>query len=205
MGIKVDIEGLDKYIPEIKDGHMILIEGRLDPIKTYFVQHLGCIASRGGRKVVFVTSRVLEEMKKQFQKFDTESIKFEMTEERSARHWKDFICENSLLIVDSFSYLMLDKSLYEFRDVLEDLRHVCVEQRAVVLLTIVDGMLGEKEEITTEYLSDGIIRFLTREYSKGITRFIQIPKWMGRIALDENIHYTFDGKKMHVDTRSRVV
>ena len=100
---------------------------------------------------------------------------------------------------------MLDKSLYEFRDVMEDMRDECIEKHATALLTLVDGMLGEKEEITTEYLADGIIRFLTKKSPKGIDRYIRIPRWIGNISFDDNINYTFDGNKMHVDQRERVV
>lgn len=204
MGIKIDIPGLNKYISEIPDKQIILIEGKLDPIKTYFVTYLGSIANKNGHKVVFITSRVKEEIEKQLAYYGPETKDFEIIEERSARHWEDYISKDSVLIIDSFSYLMLGKSLYEFRDLLEDLRKKCKQERAIVLLTVVDGMLEEKQEITVEYLADGIIRFLTRESPKGIARFVRIPRWHGYVSFDDNIHYTFDGDRMKVDLRSRV-
>lgn len=204
MGITIEIPGLKQAIPEIPDGSLILIEGQLDPIKTFFVLYLGCNAHKAGRKVVFVTSKHESEVEQQLCHYNLGKNGFEIIHERSARHWFDLIEENSILIIDSFSYLMLDKSLYEFRDNLEDLRKKCKQNNAIVLMTTVDGMLEDKQEVTVGYLVDGIFRFLTKETSVGISRFIRIPKWMGRVAYDTDIHYSFDGKSMKVDMRSRV-
>lgn len=206
MGIPIDMTGLKHFIPEIPDGQIILIEGKLDPIKTFFVKHLGHIACRNGRKVTFISSKNKVQIRESLKcETDFDHKNFEIIDERSSRHWKDHIEEKSLLIIDSFSYLMLDKSLYEFRDVMEDMRDECKIKNAIALLTLVDGMLGEKEEITTEYLADGIIRFLTRESSKGKERYIRIPRWIGNVSFDDNINYSFDGKRMNVDQRERVV
>ncbi len=207
MGISIDMAGLKHFIPEIPDGQIILIEGKLDPIKTFFVKHLGLVACKNGRRVTFISSKNKVELRESLNngKCDFDTSNFEVIDERSSRHWKDHIAEESILIIDSFSYLMLDKSLYEFRDVMEDMRDECKTKNAITILTLVDGMLGEKEEITTEYLADGIIRFLTKEGPKGKERYIRIPRWIGNVSFDDNINYTFDGKKMNVDQRERVV
>jgi len=204
MGIKIDMPGLNNFIPEIPDGQIILIEGKLDPIKTFFVMHLGEIACKNGKDVVFITSKNKYEIRESLKTKDF-GDGFKVIDERSSRHWKDYISNNSVLIIDSFSYLMLDKTLYEFRDVMEDMRDECKKRGAIGLFTLVDDMLGEKEEITTEYLADGIIRFLTKKSSTGIDRYIRIPRWVGNVSFDENINYTFDGTRMSVDQRERVV
>lgn len=204
MPIPFNIAGLDQFVEEIPDGNIILIKGRIDPVKVYFAQHVGCTARSKGRKVKYITSRVKDEIKRQIDGFNSGENNFEILEERSARHWQDYIEENVVLIIDSFSYLMLDKSLYEFRDNLEDLRKICKEKNAIVLLTLEDNMLEEKQEITAEYLSDGIIHFLTKEISNGIARYLRFPKWTDQESYDQNIYYQFDGKEMKADPRARV-
>ncbi len=205
MGIPLKIVGLDKFTNEIPDGNIILIKGSIDPIKAFFVQHVGCIAKKNGREVIYITSKVKDEIEESLRFYNSGSQNFNILEERSARHWKDHIKKKSVLIIDSFSYLMLDKTLYEFRDIMEDLRKICKKNNAVVLLTIEDDMLEDKHEITAEYLADGIIQFLTKEASKGISRYMRFPKWMDCSSYDDNIYYQFDGKDMKVDLRSRVV
>ncbi len=205
MGIPIDVVGLSKFISEIPDGNIVLIEGRIDPIKAYFAQLIGCTAFSNGREIIYVTSRVPKEIQEELTFYNYNPKTFNIISEKSARHWKDFIKMNTVLIIDSFSYLMLDKELYEFRHIMEELRERCKEKNAIVLLTLEDDMLDEKQEITAEYLADGIIRFRSKDISKGIQRYLYIPKWMDCVSFDDNIYYTFDGKKMKVDLRSRVV
>ncbi len=205
MGIPINVAGLEKIIKEIPEGNIILIEGKIDPVKTFFVQNIGCSSIKIGRDVVYITSRVINEIKKELIDYDSDTKFFKIIEERSSRHWNDYIKNNSLLIIDSFSYLMLEKSLHEFRENLEDLRQVAKDKNSIVILTVEDGMLDEKAEITAKYLSDGIVIFKKKETSKGISRYFIIPKWSNNMAFNDNIYYDFDGMSMKVDMRSRVV
>jgi KaiC/GvpD/RAD55 family RecA-like ATPase len=65
-------------------------------------------------------------------------------------------------------------------------------------------MLQEQVEVTCAHLADGIMKFLTMDTTKGIRRYIRIPKWMHGKSFDENIYYHFDGREILVDLRSRV-
>lgn len=205
MGIPIDITGLKQFIDEIPDGNIILVEGRIDPVKSFFAQHLGLIADKSGKIVTYVSSRWIEEVKEEVSRQNGGNIPFDIIEERSARHWRDHVADDAVIIIDSFSYLTLDKTLYEFTMDLEHLRKAVKKTNTIVLLISEQGMLEEKMEITTQYIADGVIRFMTKEASKGIARYIRFPKWIGDVSFDDNIYYTFDGKRMNVDLRSRVV
>lgn len=205
MGIPIDVAGLKQFINEIPDGNIILIEGKIDPVKSYFAQHLGFIACKNGKKITYITSHWIKEVKNQVSRLNNGKVPFEIIEEKSARHWRDHVSNDAVIIIDSFSYLTLDKTLYEFTLDLEHLRKAVKKTNAIVLLVSEQGMLEDKHEITVQYISDGIIRFKTKEVSKGIARFIRFPKWIGEVSFDDNIYYTFDGKRMNVDLRSRVV
>lgn len=204
MGISITIPGLSQFIEEIPDGNLILIEGGIDPISAIFVQKLACTAYNEGKSVIYITSRTKEEVHGQICYFQSEKFDFPIVEERSHRHWKDFITDNSLVVLDSFSYLSIGDTLVEVRHTLEEFLKLCKQLNAIVLLTTERGMLDKKVEITTSHLSDGIFQFMSRDTSEGISRFIRIPKWINGMSFDENIHYTFDGKQINVDLRSRV-
>jgi archaellum biogenesis ATPase FlaH len=204
MGIPVTITGLNQFIEEIPEGNLILVESSIDPIATIFVQQLGVIAQKNGHQVTYITSRTKEEVLEQIIFYQDEPADICVIEERSHRRWKDYVTEKSVLILDSFSYLILDVPLMEIRNILEEFLKLCQQLNAIVIITMERGMLDSKVEIATGHLADGILLFLSKDTSKGIARFIRIQKWIKGQSFDENIYYTFDGKKINVDLRSRV-
>ncbi len=203
MGIPITIPGLSEFIKEIPNGNTLLIEGSMEPIKTIFVYSLLTQAEKSGIDVHYISSRAKEEVIEQMQSFNGK-VNFPIIEERSSRHWKDHLKRDSVLVIDSFSYLILDDSLRDVRNILEDLDSFCKQKNAIVILVVEEGMLDEQINITTKHLADGIIRFMSKDTSKGVARFIRIPKWMNIKSFDDNIFYNFDGKKILVDLRARV-
>jgi archaellum biogenesis ATPase FlaH len=204
MGIPISITGLNQFISEIPQGNLILVESSIDPIATIFVQKLAVLARKNGHDVTYITSRTKQEISEQIIYYQSEPVDICVIEERSNRKWKEYITEKSVLILDSFSYLILDVPLVEVRSVLEELLKLCQQLNAIVIITMEKGMLDSKVEISTGHLADGILKFLCKDTNKGIARFIRIQKWMKGQSFDENIYYTFDGKKINVDLRSRV-
>lgn len=203
MGITINVVGLTEFIKEIPDGNIILIEGSIEPIKTIFVQILAIQASTKGYEVNYITSRAKEEIIEQISHLTSE-VNLNVIEERSSRHWKDFIKENSVLIIDSFSYLILDDSIGEVRSTLEEMDSCCKKMNAIILLTIENGMLDKKVHTAVGHLADGLIQFLSRETSDRVARYIRIPKWLNRKSFDEHIFYQFDGKRINIDLRARI-
>jgi len=204
MGIPISITGMSSYIKDISDGNLILVQGSIDPITTIFVQTLSTIAVKEEKPVNFITSRTVEEVREQIHLFQSNGIEFPVIEERSHRHWENYIVDNGVMVIDSFSYLNLERPLSEVRRVLEDFLRLCKQKNSIILLTIERGMLSEQVEVTCSHLADGIFNFLTKDTDKGIRRYIRIPKWMDGRSLDDNIYYHFNGREIRVDLRSRV-
>jgi len=205
MGIPIAITGLNELIPEIPEGNLILVISRINPVGTIFAQSIALGASKHNYSVTYITSRTCREVAEQITYYQNEAAKgLHIIEERSYRRWKDYIDKKSLVVIDSFSYLALEVSLPEVRIILEEFLHFCQERNAIVVLTMEEGMLDPKVEISIAHLADGIFKFMTRDTSKGIAQFIRIPKWMKAQAFNDNINYTFEGKKINVDLRSRV-
>jgi archaellum biogenesis ATPase FlaH len=205
MGIPVTITGLKELISEIPEGNLILAVSSTSPVNTIFVQKISVQAVKYGNPVTYITSRTAQEVHEQIVYYQNESAHgLRVVEERSPMRWKDYIEKQSLLVIDSFSYLVLDMTLTEVRVILEEFLHDCQDRNAVVLLTMEEGMLDRRTEISTAYLADGIFQFLNKETSKGVAHFIRIPKWMKAQSFNDNINYTFEDKSIKVDLRSRV-
>lgn len=204
MGIPIHITGLNEFIPDIPDGNMILVEGSIDPIVTVFVQQLAHVAADHKDQVTYITSRAKEEVVGMVRFHNKNPPRFTVVEDPSSIHWKDHIKLNSVLVIDSFSYLILEKSMLEVRQILEDFVRMSRQLEAVVIITMEQGMLDPKIEVTIAHLADGIFHFLTKDTSVGVGHFIRIPKWVTGTSFDENIHYTYDGRRINVDLRARV-
>jgi len=205
MGIPINIVGLNQFIPEIPEGNLILIQSTMDPITTIFTQNLAVFARKSGKDVTYITSRTQQEVCEQIDYYQKEKADgIQVVEERSHRKWKEYIRPQSVVILDSFSYLILDIPLGEVKLILEEFLKECQERNAIVILTMEQGMLLRQVEIAAGHLSDGILHFLSKDTSKGVARFIRIVKWMRAKSFDENIYYTFDGKRINIDLRARV-
>jgi archaellum biogenesis ATPase FlaH len=204
MGVPIQITGLNEFIHDIPDGNLILVEGSIDPIVTVFVQQLAHVATDHKDEVTYITSRTKEEVVEMVRFHNKTPPLFTVVEDPSYLHWKDHLKVNSMLVIDSFSYLILDKSLFEVRQILEDFLRMSRQQEAIVVITMEQGMLDPKIEVTIAHLADGIFHFLTKDTTVGVAHFIQIPKWVTGTSFDENIYYTFDGQRINVDLRSRV-
>ena len=204
MGISISITGMSTFLKDIPDGNLILVEGSIDPITSLFVQTIAINAFQENKPVHFISSRAEEEVRTQINTFQTKEIPIPIIEERSHRYWQNYITDNGLTIIDSFSYLNIERPLIEVRRLLEEFLKLCKQKEAIVIITTERGMLTEQVNVTCAHLADGIFRFLTKDTDQGLKRLIRIPKWMNWQSFDENIYYNVNGKEIKVDLRTRV-
>jgi archaellum biogenesis ATPase FlaH len=205
MGLSINIPGLGDFIKEIPDKNLILVEGEMDNIKTFFVQKIGYNGTKNGKKITYITSRDKDEVYHQLCQYHFKPDKASILNGNSLSHIKEHITKNSVLIIDSFSYLTLEQESSQFKEIIENIRKMCKKENAIIFLTIETGMLPQKMEKILAHVTDGIIQFKTKESSKGIVRFIRIPKWANGNIIDSNIYYTFNNREINIDLRSRVV
>ncbi len=209
MGIPVEIPGLDTIIPEIPDGQLIVVESGTDPAKNYFIRTLCRAANRLGRPVTFITSRDKEELAKAFRVLppeDPEGRPFiQVIERDSIQTVQEFSEEGRTLAVDSFSYLTLDLPPPQLATLLRQLREACHAHGMTALLATDRGMFDPRAEAVTVHLADGMFQFHAKEGPEGLMRFLRIPKWMDGRFVDRNIYYDYDGQRMAIDLRRRVI
>jgi len=209
MTIPIDIPGLGSILPEVGDGSVIVVEGSADAAKGFFVRHLALTAGRSGRPVTFVTSRDRAELHTQLVAEQGPTVLPEpwihIHERDAVERLEEFGGTGGLLAIDSFSFLTLDLSPDALAHSLRALRHQCRERGTSAVLGTDRGMFGTRSEAIAIHLADGFLQFHTREGTDGVQRFLRVPKWMDGRFIDRNVYYEFDGKRLAIDLRSRVL
>jgi KaiC/GvpD/RAD55 family RecA-like ATPase len=113
--------------------------------------------------------------------------------------------EGGLLAVDSFSFLTLGLEPHGLARLLRGLHSACRARRSTAVLTTDRGMFDPRAEAIVIHLSDGFLQFHSRDGTDGVVRFLRIPKWTDGKFFDRNIYYEFDGRRIAIDLRSRVL
>ena len=126
-------------------------------------------------------------------------------EEDMVESFDHFAPEGGLLAVDSFSFLTLALPPQKLAPMLRNLRAVCRERRTTAILATDRGMFEPRAEAIAVHLADGVIQFHAKEGAEGLVRFLRIPKWMEGKFTDRNIYYEFDGHRLAIDLRRRVL
>jgi KaiC/GvpD/RAD55 family RecA-like ATPase len=209
MGIPVEVPGLNTLIPEIADGRLVVVESGADPAKSFFIRRLTLSAIQAHMVVTFVTSRDRDEVRDQLSREGGrpawEEGTAEIIEENAISDLGTYGAAGGLLAVDSFSYLTLELTGPELARLLRRVRNLCHEKHTTVLLSTDRGMYEPRAEAVTAHLADGVIQFHAKEGPEGLILYLRIPKWSDGRFIDRNIYYDFDGKRIAVDLRSRVL
>jgi len=209
MGIPIEIPGLNTIIPEIGEGRLVIVESGADPAKSFFVRRITLSALAAHLPVTFLTSRSRDEVRDQLSREGGrppwEEGTTEIIEEDAIDDLKVYAGSGGFLAVDSFSYLTLELSGPHLARLLRGLRAVCHEKHTTVILATDRGMFEPRAEAVTAHLADGVIQFHAKEGPEGLIRYLRIPKWSDGRFIDRNIYYDFDGKRIAVDLRSRVL
>jgi len=209
VNIPVEIPGLDTIIPEIEAGRLLVVESGADSAKSYFVRRLSLSAGKVGWPVTFVTSRDETEIRSLLASEADDGQKSEgwvrILERDGIESFEEFEPSGGLLTVDSFSYLTLNLPPAELASSLRRLRTACRTRNMTAILATDRGMLDTRSEAVVTHLSDGFLQFHAREGPEGVLRFLRIPKWMDGKFVDRNIYYEFDGKRIVIDLRRRVL
>ena len=210
MSLPVEVPGLDTIIPRIDESRLILVESGADTAKSFFIRRLALSAAKIGWPVTFVISRDKEELRGQLA---AEGPAAGVPHDGwSTIHERDAISSlaefgeaGGLLAVDSFSFLTLDVDANGLASLLRALRAVCRRQGTIVLLATDRAMLPAQSDAVVNHLADGTLQFHAREAQEGVVRFLRIPRWSDGTFVDRNIYYQFDGKRLAIDLRSRVL
>jgi KaiC/GvpD/RAD55 family RecA-like ATPase len=209
MSIPIEVPGLDTLIPELEDGRLVVVESGADSAKSFFVRRVSLTAGREGKRVTFVTSRDEAEVRAYFDRQGElaphSEAWIDIEERDTLEGFEEFAHPDGLLAIDSFSFLTLNVPAPHLAAALRRLRGICQESRMTALLATDRGMFEPRSEAVATHLADGFLQFHSREGPEGVVRFLRIPKWMDGKFVDRNIYYEFDGRRLAIDLRSRVL
>ena len=209
MNIPIEVPGLDTILPVLEQGRLVVVESEADSAKSFFVRRLSLTAGKAGWPVTFVTSRDEAEVRA--------LLGVEGGAQRPAEGWiriherdaidefDEFEAAGGLLTVDSYSYMTLNLTPARMAASLRRLRSACRAHGMTAILATDRGMFDPRSEAVATHLADGFLQFHAREGPEGVLRFLRIPKWMDGKFVDRNIYYEFDGKRISIDLRSRVL
>jgi KaiC/GvpD/RAD55 family RecA-like ATPase len=206
MGLPIEIPGLSTILPEVPDGKVAIVEGGADGAKGFFARNLAKSALRLGRPVTYLTSRDGPEVSAALQNGGDAPPRGLRVEELDAlSQAATDEANDGLLAIDSFSFLTLDLPVEKLAAMMRSFRVRCSRTGLCVVLATDRGMFDPRSEAIAVHLSDGLIQFQSKEGPEGIVRFLRIPKWPAGTLTDRNIYYEFDGRKMAIDLRRRVL
>ncbi|MGP8109270.1 MAG: hypothetical protein ACLQD9_00955 [Thermoplasmata archaeon] len=209
MSIPIDVPGLDTIIPELSEGKLVVVESGADTVKSFFVRRLCLTAGQVGWPVTFVTSRDRDELQSQFALERGATVLSDhwinIHERDSVDDLQEFGGAGGLLAIDSFSFLTLDLAPNSLAHSLRNLRSLCRHRGTTAVLATDRGMFDPRSEAVATHLADGFLQFHTREGAEGVVRFLRVPKWTEGKFVDRNVYYEFDGKRIAIDLRSRVL
>jgi KaiC/GvpD/RAD55 family RecA-like ATPase len=209
MDIPIEIPGLDTIVPKLPEGQLVVAESGPDPAKSFFLRKLCLTALRLDSSVTFVTSRGEDEIHSLFEREgglpNDYSEALQIFARDSLQTVEEFRPGNGVFALDSFTLLTLDLGSTQLATLLRRLRSVCLEHRTTVLLATDRGMQPPSSESVTNHLSDAVVQFHSKEGPEGVVRFLRIPKWTDGRFVDRNIYYDFDGRRMAIDLRRRVI
>jgi KaiC/GvpD/RAD55 family RecA-like ATPase len=208
MGIPVEVPGLDTILPEVGEGRVVVVESGADTAKNFFVRRLCLTGLRVGWPVTFVISRDRGELTGLLAREGGRTGSYDkltIIEQDTIEDLSEYASRGGLLAVDSFSLLTLGLEPPELAAMLRGVRAQCREKKTSVILGTDRGMFEPRGEAVVSHLADGVLQFHSREGPEGLIRFLRIPKWTEGKFFDRNIYYEFDGKRIAIDLRSRVL
>ncbi len=209
MGLPVEVPGLDTIIPQVPDGHVVVVESGADGVKSFFARRLARTALRAGRPVTYITSRDGPELSHSLLNGGDlpplQNAQLRVIEQDSLSNWETPDGLQGVLIIDSFSFLTLGLPATQLADLLRRLRTLGHTQGLTTVLATDRGMADERQEAILGHLSDGCVQFLSKEGPEGLIRFLRVPKWTEGTLVDRNVYYDFDGKRLAIDLRRRVL
>ncbi|HTW77546.1 MAG TPA: hypothetical protein VMG14_07290 [Thermoplasmata archaeon] len=209
MGLPVEVPGLDTIIPQVGEGRIVVVESGADEAKSFFVRRLARTALGLTWPVTFLTSRDGSELSHALLNggaaTPSSARNLQVTERDSLRGWEGLERLRGFLAIDSFSFLTLDLPPDQLSEMLRRLRAAAHATGLMVVLATDRGMFDPRSEAIVAHLADGFVQFHAKEGTEGLIRFLRIPKWTEGTFVDRNIYYEYDGKRLAIDLRKRVL
>jgi KaiC/GvpD/RAD55 family RecA-like ATPase len=195
---------LSNFVKDVPDGSLVHVEGGIDSVKSAFAIQLAGSAAERGWLALFVSTRWLPDLRSEVESAFPKGA-FEILSAQDSSSLAGHASPKTVLVVDSFSYLSLDMGPAALKKTLESLRGACKNTGCIAILVTDAGTMGRERDSIVTQACDGVVQFLSRESQERYSRFIRVPKWVGGGSIGENLYYDYDGGRINIDLRARVV
>jgi len=192
-------------LKELPGKSVLLIEEDLGSIKHIFVQKIGFEAANAGKRVVYITPRLREDVDRQMSTYGLKYAgDFEIIGNFRDRAAIQNVCGGDICIIDPFTSLFIDGGINDLINTLNSFMASSRKDDRIFLLTSDMGVIPDRAERVMRSLVDGVIQFLVAYSGSRINRFIKIPKLDGTLPLDSMIPFTVGEEGIAIDTRERI-
>jgi len=192
-------------LKELPEKSVLLIEEDLGCIKHIFVQKIGFEAVKTGKRVVYITPKLKEDVNRQMSMYGLKQLEnFEIIENFRDRGSLLDVCSGDVCIIDPFTSLFIDSDIDELINTLNSFMASSRKDNRIFLLTSDMGVIPGRAERIMRSLVDGVIQLLVAYSGDRINRFINIPKLNGTQPLDRMIPFTVGEEGIAIDTRERI-
>lgn len=192
-------------LKELPEKSVLLIEEDLGCIKHIFVQKIGFEAVKTGKRVVYITPKLKEDVNRQMSIYGLKQLEnFEIIENFRDRGSLLDVCSGDVCIIDPFTSLFIDSDIDELINTLNSFMTSSRKDNRIFLLTSDMGVIPGRAERIMRSLVDGVIQLLVAYSGDRINRFINIPKLNGTQPLDRMIPFTVGEEGIAIDTRERI-
>ncbi|RJS78914.1 hypothetical protein CW713_08970 [Methanophagales archaeon] len=192
-------------LKELPEKSVLLIEEDLGCIKHIFVQKIGFEAVKTGKRVVYITPKLKEDVNRQMSIYGLKQLEnFEIIENFRDRGSLLDVCSGDVCIIDPFTSLFIDSDIDELINTLNSFMASSRKDNRIFLLTADMGVIPGRAERIMRSLVDGVIQLLVAYSGDRINRFINIPKLNGTQPLDRMIPFTVGEEGIAIDTRERI-
>ena len=193
-------------LKELPEKSVLLIEEDLGCIKHIFVQKIGFEAVKTGKRVVYITPKLKEDVNRQMSTYYglKQLENFEIIENFRDRGSLLDVCSGDVCIIDPFTSLFIDSDIDELINTLNSFMASSRKDNRIFLLTSDMGVIPGRAERIMRSLVDGVIQLLVAYSGDRINRFINIPKLNGTQPLDRMIPFTVGEEGIAIDTRERI-
>jgi len=202
--LKIPVAGIEQFLHPLPDGSCLYLSGSMEGCHSFFAQTIGHAAYKGSREVVYITSRSIDDTLADIRRIEPERIPFYIVENAQMPDWPEFLSSKSVLIIDSYSYLILGSELKAVKEGLESLRKKVKEVGGNLILVSHGELIDPTVDAITRYNMDGIIDFETGEDDEFVRRYMRIQKWFG-VVLEQFIYYKLEQGRFDIDLRARVI
>lgn len=192
-------------LKELPEKSVLLIEEDLGCIKHIFVQKIGFEAVKTGKRVVYITPKLKEDVNRQMSMYGLKQLEnFEIIENFRDRGSLLDVCSGDVCIIDPFTSLFIDSDIDELINTLNSFMASSRKDNRIFLLTSDMGVIPGRAERIMRSLVDGVIQLLVAYSGDRINRFINILKLNGTQPLDRMIPFTVGEEGIAIDTRERI-